>query len=207
MARGSQKASIFGPTYAVSFAVLLAASRPSNRPILQRLDTLALQRYPLETGNNGTFITCFAMRLALQTDFALRTLIYLAARPARANIADVADFYAISRDHVAKVVQQLARHGFIRSIRGVGGGIQLARPAETISVGDVIAAFEGNMHLLDCVAIENVCVIQPGCKLRRVLAEAERLQSDYLRTIRLSDVVAPGEQFVDLGITIAANPT
>ncbi len=138
------------------------------------------------------------MRLALQTDYALRTLIYLAGHARRAHIAHVAAFFAISKDHVAKVVQQLVRLGFVRSIRGVGGGIELARPAESISVGEVVLAIEGNLHLLDCVATENLCVIQPACKLRRVLTEAERIQSDYLNSVRLSDVVNPGEQLVDL---------
>ncbi|MCL6508202.1 MAG: acyl-CoA dehydrogenase family protein [Bryobacteraceae bacterium] len=51
---------------------------------------------------------------------------------------------------------------------------------------------EGNMHLLDCVGTENVFTIQPGCRLRRVLAHAERIQLDYLNSVRLSDVVEPG---------------
>lgn len=140
------------------------------------------------------------MRLDLQTDYALRTLIFLAGRPGRTSIAQVAGFYAISKDHVAKVVQNLARLGYVRSIRGVGGGIELAKPAQQITVGEIIEAFEGNMHLLDCVGKENLCVIQGGCKLRHVLAEAERIQTDYLRTIRLSDVVNPGQMLVDLGV-------
>lgn len=144
------------------------------------------------------------MRLDLQTDYALRTLIFLAGRPGRASIGQVAGFFGISKDHVAKVVQRLARLGYVRSIRGVGGGIELARPAEDISVGEVVVAFERNMHLLDCVGGDESCAIHRGCKLRRVLAEAERIQTEYLRGVRLSDVVQPGAQFVDLGINAGA---
>ncbi|HLJ10712.1 MAG TPA: Rrf2 family transcriptional regulator [Planctomycetaceae bacterium] len=131
------------------------------------------------------------MRLSLQTDYALRTLMFLASRKAkqRATIADVASFFQISEAHVAKVVNQLARLGFIRSVRGAGGGIGLARKAVEIRVGEVIAAFEGNMHLLECVGTENVCVIQTHCKLRTVLAKAERVQLDYLNEVRLCDVL------------------
>lgn len=138
------------------------------------------------------------MRLALHTDYALRTLIYLAGRPQRATIDEVAGFYHISSNHVAKVVNQLARLGFVRSVRGVGGGLELGRPAEQITIGEVVLAIEGNMHLLDCVETENVCVIQPNCRLRHVLAEAERLQREYLSSVRLSDVVRPGKQLVEL---------
>jgi len=144
------------------------------------------------------------MRLDLQTDFALRTLIFLAGRPGRANIAQISGFYGISKDHVAKVVQQLARLSYVRSIRGIGGGIELAKPAETITVGEVVEAFERSMHLLDCVGKDNVCIIQPGCKLRSVLAEAERIQTDFLRSVRLSDIVNPGDQLVDLGVPVGA---
>jgi Rrf2 family nitric oxide-sensitive transcriptional repressor len=131
------------------------------------------------------------MRLALHTDYALRTLIYLAGRPGRATVDQVAEFYRISGHHVAKVVQQLARQGYVRSVRGVGGGLELARPPEDIRLGDVIEACEGSPHLLECVGTDDVCIIQPACKLRRVLAEAERVQRDYLNSVRLSDVVRP----------------
>ena len=131
------------------------------------------------------------MRLALQTDYALRTLMFLGSKRGkqRSTIAAVAQFFRISEAHVAKVVNQLARLGFIRSVRGAGGGIELGREAAQIRVGEVIAAFEGNMHLLDCVGTEDVCVIQKHCKLRTVLAKAERVQWEYLNGVRLTDVI------------------
>jgi Rrf2 family nitric oxide-sensitive transcriptional repressor len=131
------------------------------------------------------------MRLSLQTDFALRTLMFLASRKGkpRATIADVAGFFQISGAHVAKVVNQLARLGFVRGIRGAGGGIELGRAPAQIRVGEVVMAFEGNMHLLECVGTDNVCVIQSHCKLRTVLAKAERLQLEYLNDVRLTDVI------------------
>jgi Rrf2 family nitric oxide-sensitive transcriptional repressor len=132
------------------------------------------------------------MRLSLQTDYALRTLMFLASkkRKTRGTIAEVAAFFAISEAHVAKVVNQLARHGFVRSIRGVGGGIELGHEASQIRVGEVITAFEGNLHLLECVGTElQVCVIQDRCRLRKVLAKAERLQLDYLNDVRLTDLI------------------
>ena len=138
------------------------------------------------------------MRLALHTDYALRTLIFLAGKPGRATIGQVAEFFAISKDHVAKVVQQLARLGYIRSIRGIGGGLELARRPHQITVGQVVLDFEGNMHLLECIGVDGICTIQPACRLRGVLAEAERLQVEYLLGVRLSDVVKPGGQLVEL---------
>lgn len=131
------------------------------------------------------------MKLSLQTDYALRTLMYLASHKGekRPKVADVARFFRISVAHVAKVVNQLARLGFLRSVRGAGGGIELGRPIREIRIGEVVLAFEGNMHLLECVGRDNVCVIEKHCKLRNVLAKAELLQMNYLNEVRLSDVL------------------
>lgn len=129
------------------------------------------------------------MRLSLQTDYALRTLLYLATLTGRATVSDVAGFYGISAHHVGKVVHQLGRLGYVRNHRGPGGGIELARRPGEIRVGRVIHDFEGNTHLLDCVGTPGVCAIQPGCTLRGVLAEAERLQMDYLDGITLESLL------------------
>jgi Rrf2 family transcriptional regulator, nitric oxide-sensitive transcriptional repressor len=131
------------------------------------------------------------MRLSLQTDYALRTLMFLASRktPKRATIAEVARFFKISVPHVAKVVNLLARLEYVRSVRGIGGGIELGRTPAEIRVGEVVLAFEGNVHLLECVGTDKVCIIQDHCKLRNVLAKAERLQLDYLNQVRLADVI------------------
>jgi Rrf2 family nitric oxide-sensitive transcriptional repressor len=134
------------------------------------------------------------MRLSLSTDYALRTLMYLASAAERATVEQVADFYRISYDHVAKAVSQLVRLGYVRSIRGIGGGIELGRRPEDISVGEVVAAFEGNLNLLECVGREGVCIIESFCKLKRVLAEAERVQVEYLNGITLQDVLPSRRQ-------------
>ncbi len=132
------------------------------------------------------------MALALQTDFALRTLLYLGSRPGRATVQEIAEFYEISANHLGKVVQQLGRLGYVRSVRGPGGGMELAKAPETVSVGEVVRAFEGsNVHLLACVETPGVCRIQPGCSLRHVLAEAERRQMEYLDGVTL-DTLLPG---------------
>lgn len=138
------------------------------------------------------------MRFALHTDYALRTLMFLADRQGRANVSEIAEFFRISRDHLAKVARRLTQEGYVRSVRGVGGGLELARPSDEIRVGEVVEAFEGAMHLLDCVAVPDVCVIQPGCRLRSVLAEAERRQMDYLHSVRLADIIPQGQPLVSL---------
>lgn len=119
---------------------------------------------------------------------------YLAVKDERATVAQIAELYGISSSHLAKVINQLSRLGYVRSIRGIGGGIELSRPADEIRLGQVVEAFEGNLHLLDCVATEQVCSIQSFCKLKGVLAEAERVQLEYLNSVTLADVVPTRRQ-------------
>jgi len=119
---------------------------------------------------------------------------FLATRGERTTAAQVAQLYGISANHLAKVINQLSRAGYIRSIRGIGGGIELARPAEDIVLGEVVESLEGNLHLLECVTTDNVCAIQSFCKLKGVLAEAERVQLEYLNSVTLADVIPTRRQ-------------
>ncbi len=128
---------------------------------------------------------------------------FLAARDERrCQIQEIADFFGISRDHLAKAARRLGQEGYVRTIRGVGGGLELALAANRIRLGEVIRRFEGKLGLLDCTQIENVCRIQPGCRLKGVLIEAERRQQDYLDSILLSDVVHAGEDLVQLTLAL-----
>ncbi|MFG0332995.1 MAG: RrF2 family transcriptional regulator [Maioricimonas sp. JB049] len=134
------------------------------------------------------------MRLTIQTDYALRTLMYLATFAGRATSAQIAGLFGISANHVAKVVNQLARLGYVRSIRGIGGGIELARDPGTVQIGRVIEDFEGSMRLLECVDTDNICAIEKFCKLKNVLSEAEQLQRNYLNSVTLADVIPAKNQ-------------
>ncbi|MBL4883606.1 MAG: transcriptional regulator, Rrf2 [Flavobacterium sp.] len=138
------------------------------------------------------------MRLSLHTDYALRTLMHLATERKRCSIQEIASFYGISRDHLAKVVRRLSQEGYLRTVRGVGGGIELAQKPEIINLGEVLDRLEGPMHLLDCVSVEGICRIQPSCKLKDIFAEAERLQREYLGNHFLIDLIPPDEKLVEL---------
>src|SRR5579862_4194086 len=91
------------------------------------------------------------MRLTSFTDFALRALMRLAGEPERIfAIGEIADEFGISRNHLAKVVRNLAGSGFISTQRGVHGGFCLARPPQSITLGQVVRALEGASPLVEC---------------------------------------------------------
>ncbi|MGH7933335.1 MAG: RrF2 family transcriptional regulator [Candidatus Binataceae bacterium] len=114
------------------------------------------------------------MQLTFYTDYSLRVLMYLALQRGRlVHISDIADRYAISRNHLVKVVHNLARGGYIKSYRGKGGGIELARDPELINVGEVVRYTEGPLQPVECFDFKNNrCVISGACGLADVVEEA-----------------------------------
>ena len=91
------------------------------------------------------------MKLTTFTDYSLRVLIYLAAQPGqRARIAEVARTFGVPENHLVKVVHFLGKAGWLRNVRGNGGGMELACAPEAIRVGAVIRATEGDPQLAEC---------------------------------------------------------
>ena len=89
------------------------------------------------------------MRLTVQTDYALRMLMHLACNAgALVTIHEIAERYGISKNHLMKVAHGLGRAGFVETIRGRGGGLRLARPAEEIPVGAVARQTEEGSALV-----------------------------------------------------------
>jgi Rrf2 family nitric oxide-sensitive transcriptional repressor len=128
------------------------------------------------------------MVLKMQTDYALRTLIYLAHVGGQASANEIAEAYGISKDHLLKVIQHLVRLGHVVSRPGRTGGIRLADDPARINCGDVVAGFEGRHGLLPCVRDPSHCVLEPGCVLRNALIKAEDAMYGVLERLTVADV-------------------
>jgi Rrf2 family nitric oxide-sensitive transcriptional repressor len=133
------------------------------------------------------------MRLTAFTDFGFRTLMRLAGEPDRILTTDaIAREFSISRNHLNKVVQNLAAAGLIRTVRGAHGGIQLARPAAEIKLGDVVRHLELSQALVECFRDDGgACVLTPRCQLKSKLAAATRAFLNELDRSTLADCAYP----------------
>jgi Rrf2 family nitric oxide-sensitive transcriptional repressor len=119
--------------------------------------------------DGGYYVADTIMKLSLYSDYAMRVMIHLAAKDEeQTSIREVAGIYGISQHHLMKVVQDLARAGFIKAARGRNGGIRLARSAKEISLGDLLRHTEKLTDLFVCKG----CIIAPACGLPVVLREA-----------------------------------
>jgi Rrf2 family nitric oxide-sensitive transcriptional repressor len=115
------------------------------------------------------------MRLTSFTDYGLRMLMRMASAPGRAySTAELADEFNLSRNHLAKIMQRLARAGLIETRRGGNGGAVLARPAAEIRLGAVVRLLEEGQPLVECLA-ENggACTLDGRCRLKARLRSAE----------------------------------
>ncbi len=115
------------------------------------------------------------MQLDKFTDYGLRLLIHLATfAPDRVSSRAVAERFALSEHHLAKVATVLVREGFVVSERGRGGGLQLARPADQISIGAVVRALTRDTAVAECFGAGDCdCAILPLCGLRGPLQAAQ----------------------------------
>ncbi len=150
------------------------------------------------------------MRLTAFTDYSLRVLIYLAAQPGRrATIAEIASAYGVSENTLVKVVHNLGRQGWLRNLRGKGGGLELALPPERIGLGQVVRQTEGQA-VVECMEDGGGdCCLAPGCRLRGILAEALAAFLAVLDAYTVADLVRNAPQlarmlFIDAGTRLPA---
>ncbi|WP_041797432.1 RrF2 family transcriptional regulator [Pararhodospirillum photometricum] len=133
------------------------------------------------------------MRLTLFTDLGLRTLMRLAGEPERLfTTEEISRDLKVSRNHLTKVVSDLAAAGFVQTRRGAGGGFHLARSPETIIIGDVARALEGDQPLVECFQADGgACTLMPGCRLKGRLAAAQAAFFRELDGMTLAECATP----------------
>lgn len=149
------------------------------------------------------------MRLTLGTDYALRTLMFVAVKGGSAcTIAEIAGTFAVSKAHLMKVVNKLVRQGYLDSSRGKGGGIRLARPAAEIRIGDVVRDTEEDLAVVGCLAEQGFCRIEDCCILQGAMREAALAFLNALDGYTLADLLAPRARLArSLGLDDSAGRT
>jgi Rrf2 family nitric oxide-sensitive transcriptional repressor len=131
------------------------------------------------------------MRLSDYTDYTLRVLMYCAARrDRRVTIAEIAQAHGVSRNHLMKIVNDLARQGLVATTRGRGGGLRLLKAPSEIRVGDVVRASETDFRMVECFdPASRTCMLLPDCALQAVLGRALRAFFWELDAVTLAQIV------------------
>jgi Rrf2 family nitric oxide-sensitive transcriptional repressor len=130
------------------------------------------------------------MQLSRFTDYSIRVLLYTAVHSDRlVTLAEIADFYGVSLEHLRKVVHNLGKLGLLKTQRGKNGGMRLACATKDINIGITIAQLENNPSLIDCSGLN--CTILPACGLPRALKKAQRAFFAELEQYTLQDMIRP----------------
>lgn len=131
------------------------------------------------------------MKLSLFTDYSLRVLMFAALKGETFSLSEVAEAYDISRHHLVKVVNYLAKLGYLETRRGRGGGIALGMQPEDIRIGMVVRRTEDTPFIVECFDKQhNTCPINGSCRLKGALAQAVNAFYETLDRHTLSDLVA-----------------
>lgn len=130
------------------------------------------------------------MRLTTFTDYGLRLLMRMASAPDRPfSTADLAQEFGLSRHHLTKIVQHLARGGILATRRGGGGGAVLARPPGDIRLGEIVRLLEDGHALVECLGADGGdCSIDGQCRLKARLRHAENAFLTDLDRSTLADI-------------------
>lgn len=133
------------------------------------------------------------MRLTEYTDYTLRVLMYCAAHPERlVTIAELAEQHRVSKNHLMKVVNDLARQGVLETTRGRGGGLRLLKAPADIRVGDVVRGSETDFRLVECFdGRTNACTLTPTCRLKGLFSRALQAYFEALDGATLADISGP----------------
>ncbi len=133
----------------------------------------------------------FDMRLLASTDYALRILMLLGQDPPEdtTNVPALAQrLGGLSRNHLHKIVQELAALGIVRTVRGAGGGVRLAKPAREVRIGALVRALEADQAIVECFRADHgCCKLESGCRLRPMLRKARESFYETLDACTLAD--------------------
>ncbi len=115
------------------------------------------------------------MQITRQADYAVRAVLYLSERGQAARIptAEIGREQHIPVTFLAKIVAQLSAAGILRSKRGAHGGVALGRPADEISLLEIVEAIDGPLLLNECVADPTSCPLGERCPVQSVWCQAQ----------------------------------
>ena len=132
------------------------------------------------------------MKLSTKGRYGLRALIDLAlySDEEAVSIQSISNRQNISDSYLEQLMRKLKKAGLVVSERGAQGGYRLAKPADEISVGDVVRALEGSLEAVSCGAGNNEhCQGEDLCVTRYVWQEINKSIQETVDSIKISQLV------------------
>jgi Rrf2 family nitric oxide-sensitive transcriptional repressor len=129
------------------------------------------------------------VRFRLQTDYALKALLFLATRNgANSTTEEIARFYDISAAHLGRVIRKLQKQGLVKAIRGRRGGVLLNRDPSELTLGEVVDWCEDGGSLAPAAEHEMPEATTHTARMRAVLRRGQGLFLNYLRKVTFTEL-------------------
>ena len=130
----------------------------------------------------------------------MRVLMFCAANTGRlVTKSEIAEKCNASENHLAQIINQLGQLGYLHTQRGRNGGLELARSAKDIRIGDVFRALEAPVPLAECFAdVDNTCPLTEACRLRTALTDAANAFYETLDPITLDALVCENSALITI---------
>ena len=136
------------------------------------------------------------MLIPMKVDYGVRMLVYLARRPegAFSSTAEISAARHVPEPYLLHICSELQKAGMIESRRGPQGGHRLVKPADQISVTDVVNSLDYSLAPLDCVDDADECQLAGSCAQRDMWGGVEQLLLTHLAAINIADLAAKEER-------------
>ena len=136
------------------------------------------------------------LQLTKRTEYGLIALVHLVDRDGEfVSVREICDRYPVPRRLVAEVLKELGHAGLVESQRGVAGGYALTRPAELVTLGEIVAALEGAPGLTSCRTLEilktSECEVEPTCPIRSPIDRVREHLWSVMEQTTLRSLVNP----------------
>ena len=146
----------------------------------------------ISAGDNdlGLKRSYIVLKLTKKADYGLIALKHLAVYQSTGSCSakDIAETYGIPLPLLSKILQKLARSGFLRSEHGTNGGYKLARDARDITALEVIRSIDGPIFLTSCFTEHGMCSHSERCNVREPLRKVHEGILRLLEGITISDM-------------------
>lgn len=130
-------------------------------------------------------------KLSRAAEYAIRGILHLSIHYHEDRVIDIEEIAKsqnIPPAYLAKLLQELARKGFLKSYKGQQGGFVLIKPPKLISLLDVIEAMEGPIFLNYCLIYSGYCDRELACPVHDVWVHAQKLLVDYLSNCNFEEL-------------------
>ena len=131
-----------------------------------------------------------AVLIPMKVDYGVRTLVFLAQRTTARYVpaSEIARSQHIPEPYLLRVCSEMQKAGLIESRRGPSGGHKLARPADEITVADVVTSLDQSLAPTDCVEEPEECRLSGACSQRDMWVDVEKMLVDHLTGVQVSQL-------------------